>query len=84
MAPGQPDRRDHGQYAGRVTNVRKRVSLALLFVTAASAHINITTVAAATTIAVNALEIKTTIAKARAAAKVAKKTVKKVVKKVSG
>ena len=67
-----------------MSRLRRFVSVALLMVTAASAKINITTVAAATTIAVNALEIKATIAKARAAAKAAKKTVKKVVKKVSG
>ena len=67
-----------------MSTASRSISVGLLLVTAATAHINITTVAAATTIAVNALEIKTTIAKARAAAKVAKKTVKKVVKKVSG
>jgi hypothetical protein len=60
------------------------VAIALLLATAATAHVNITTVAAGSTILVNALEIKTTIAKARAAAKKVKHVTVKVVKKVAG
>jgi hypothetical protein len=44
----------------------------------------ITVAAAASTILVNTLEIKTTIAKARAAKKAAKKAVVKVIRKVTG
>jgi hypothetical protein len=47
-------------------------------------HINITDVAAGTTVAVNVLEIKSTVAKARAAAKATKKVAIKVAKKVAG
>jgi hypothetical protein len=64
--------------------MRRAAAIALLLSIAATAKINVTTVAAVTTIAVNALEIKSTIAKARAAAKAGKKAVAKVVKKVSG
>ena len=64
--------------------MRRTAAIALLLSIAATAKINVTTVAAVTTIAVNALEIKSTIAKARAAAKAGKKAVVKVVKKVSG
>ena len=64
--------------------MRRTAAIALLLSIAAAAKINVTTVAAVTTIAVNALEIKSTIAKARAAAKAGKKAVAKVVKKVSG
>lgn len=46
--------------------------------------VDITKVAAATTIAVNVLEIKTTIRKARAAAHKTKGVAVKVVKKIGG
>jgi hypothetical protein len=62
--------------------MRRGAAIALLLATAATAHVNITTVAAGTTILINVLEIKTTIARARAAAKAAKKTTVKVVKKL--
>ena len=51
---------------------------------AAAAKINITDVAAATTIAINLLEIKSTVAKARAAAKATKRAAVKVARKVAG
>jgi len=59
---------------------------ALLATTADASRLTkgITVAAAASTILVNTLEIKTTIAKARAAARAAKKTVVRVVKKVTG
>ena len=56
----------------------------LLLASPGAARINISGVAAATTIAVNALEIKTTVAKARAAAKATKRVTVKVAKKVIG
>jgi hypothetical protein len=52
--------------------------------TAQAVKINITNVAAATTIAINVLEIKSTAAKARAAAKATKKAAVKVARKVAG
>lgn len=61
--------------------MRRLAPITLLLATAAYA-VNLTKVAAVTTIAVNALEIKSTIAKARAAAKAAKKAGGKVVKLV--
>jgi hypothetical protein len=64
--------------------MRRSVAISLLLATAATAKVNITTVAAGTTILINVLEIKTTISKARAAAKATKKAAVKVVKKVSG
>ena len=51
---------------------------------ARAVKINITDVAAATTIGINVLEIKSTVAKARAAARATKKVVVKAAKKVVG
>jgi len=51
---------------------------------AAAAKVNITDVAAGTTIAINVLEIKSTVAKARAAARATKKAAVKVARKVAG
>jgi hypothetical protein len=51
---------------------------------APASKLNITNIAAGTTIAINVLEIKSTVAKARAAAKATKKAAVKVARKVSG
>jgi len=64
--------------------MRRAVAITVLLATAAAAKINLVTVAAVTTIAINALEIKTTIQRARAAAKATKKVAAKMVKKVTG
>lgn len=55
-----------------------------LTVPAAAVKLNITDIAAGTTIAINVLEIKSTVAKARAAAKATKKAAVKVARKVRG
>jgi hypothetical protein len=47
-------------------------------------HVSITDIAAGTTIAINVLEIKSTVAKARAAARATKKVVVKAARKVVG
>lgn len=64
--------------------MRRAVAIALLLAIAATAKINVTTVAAGATIFVDVLEAKTIISNARKAAKAAKKTAVKVVKKVTG
>ena len=63
--------------------MRRATAIALLSVTAAYA-VNVTTVAAVTTIAVNALEITTRIQQIRAAAKATRKAAGKIAKKVRG
>jgi len=62
----------------------KIVALLLLVGASGSAAVNITTIAAATTIAVNTLEIKQNIQKIRVAAKATKRAVVKAAKKVRG
>ena len=62
----------------------RRAAIALLFVSMAAATVNITTVAAATTIGVNALEIKTHVRNTIKAYRAARKAAAKAVKKVSG
>ena len=62
----------------------RRVCIALLLTMAASAKVTVATVASVTTIAINVLEIKTTIRKARAAAAATKKVTVKVAKKIAG
>ena len=60
------------------------VSLVTLCLCASAFKVDVTKLAAVTTITVNLLEIKTRIQQARTAAKAIKKTTVKVVKKVSG
>jgi hypothetical protein len=62
----------------------KALLLVALSLPCYSKVLTVTNVAAVTTITVNALEIKTTIAKARAAAKATKKTVVNAAKKLRG
>ena len=62
----------------------RRIGLILLLTMTASAKISVANVAAVTTIAINVLEIKTTIRKARSAAATTKKVTVKVAKKIAG
>lgn len=62
----------------------KCCAVCLLFALPLAAKLDVTKVAAATTIAVNVLEIRQTVHKARVAAKTAKRGVVKAAKKVAG
>ena len=64
--------------------MRRAIVVLLLALPASAGTFSIVNIAAATTIAVNALTIKTTIRQARTAAKAAKKVAVKVAKKVEG
>jgi hypothetical protein len=65
-------------------NVRLVVLMMAMAAPAYAVHVSLTDVAAVTTIAINVLEIKQTVAKARAAARATKRVVVKAAKKVTG